>query len=459
MSSSSSSSSEDTDHNGGPAIERDVDLPSTSRPRFSNAVWPEPFVEALATQLAIHASFTSGRLAAARALANLFQVCSTWRAVSRSELLWSTLTTQIWNRANLTRPTWRDEFIYRHQTYLNFQSRQYNHTLLHFDPFDDASASTTATSSADVDPDTLTCRCLALSDFHLAAGFSDGAVRLFHLQTRQHVTTLRPFVRPRLGRFSPAVSGIVISHEGSRLTFATLDGDIHISVIDGGTPLRRAHTGDVVRDGALVSFSGCDSWWVGLFAGVPERAFHIWSSVSEELLFVGGTLTDPEAVIGWHMLTEFTELVGRVRVTSRETAVACTGLRLIIFDLDNQGLVLGESEPRRGIVVGTLDIAGDVYLAVDTRGHATVRSVHDMSVVCRFNARGVPQRGLLGCINRGYAFLCAGGAIRIWEAERGGYLYNFWERIGDANALTADDRHVAASCNDSTIHLWDFGAQ
>lgn len=370
-------------------------------------------------------------------------------------MLWNNLTAQIWNGAHLTRPTWRDEFIFRHQTYLNFQNRQYNYTLLHFNDPNDA----VPTSSTDTDPDALTCRCLALSDYHLAAGFSDGAVRLFHLQTRVHVTTLRPFVRPRLGRYSPAVSGIIITHQGSRLVFATLDGDIHVFIIDGGTPLRRAHVGDVVTNGALVDFSGCDSWWVGLFAGVPEQAFHIWNSVSEELLFVVGRLTDPEALIGWHMLTEFTEPLGRVRVTSRETAIACTSIRLIIFDLNNQGLVLGESEPRRGFVVGTLDVAGEVFMSVDRRGMATVRRVHDMSEVCRFNARGVPQRGLLGCINRGYAFLCAGGVVRVWEAERGGYLYNFWERIGDANALIADDRYVAASCSDSSIHLWDFGAQ
>uniref|UniRef100_A0A7N0VAY1 Transcriptional regulator STERILE APETALA-like n=1 Tax=Kalanchoe fedtschenkoi TaxID=63787 RepID=A0A7N0VAY1_KALFE len=459
MSSSTSSSSEDTDRDNGGGGERDVAVPSSSRPRFSNAVWPEPFVEALATQLAIHACITFGRLAAAPALANFFQVCSTWRAVSRSELLWHNLTRQIWNVVQLRRPTWRDEFIFRHRTALNFRTRQYAHTILHFDPFDNAAAS----SSAEVDPDARpTCRRLALSDVHLAAGFSDGAVRLFHLQTRLHVTTLRPLVRPRLrlGRFSSAVSGIVISHEGSRLVFATLDGDIHVTtVMDGGTPLRRAHAGDIVRDGALVDFTGCDRWWVGIFAGVPERAFHIWNSESEELLFVGGTLTDPEALIGWHMLNDVTELVGRIRVSSRETAVACTSLRLIIFDLNNQGLILGESEPRRGIVVGALDVAGEVYMTVDTRGTATVRRVDDMTEVCRFNARGVPRRGLLGCINTGYAFLCAAGAIRVWEVERGGYLYNFWERIGATNALIADDRHVAASCNHSTIHLWDFGAQ
>lgn len=40
------------------------------------SVWPEPFVEALAFQVAIDASLNDGRLAAAQALYNIFQVLS-----------------------------------------------------------------------------------------------------------------------------------------------------------------------------------------------------------------------------------------------------------------------------------------------------------------------------------------------------------------------------------------------
>lgn len=40
----------------------------------NNGVWPEPFLEALATQMAIDASRSIGRLVAAQALSNLFQV-------------------------------------------------------------------------------------------------------------------------------------------------------------------------------------------------------------------------------------------------------------------------------------------------------------------------------------------------------------------------------------------------
>lgn len=52
--------------------------PSSSRRRMrsSNGVWPDPFVEALAFQVAIDASRNIGRLAAAQALFNIFQVPS-----------------------------------------------------------------------------------------------------------------------------------------------------------------------------------------------------------------------------------------------------------------------------------------------------------------------------------------------------------------------------------------------
>ncbi|GJZ19368.1 retrovirus-related pol polyprotein from transposon TNT 1-94 [Tanacetum coccineum] len=53
---------------------REFEEPSHSRQRYNTAVWPEPFLEALATQVAIDAVTSSGRLAAAPAICNLFQV-------------------------------------------------------------------------------------------------------------------------------------------------------------------------------------------------------------------------------------------------------------------------------------------------------------------------------------------------------------------------------------------------
>lgn len=84
--SSSSSSSSSTDSSssepvearegsaGGVGFEAGTSSSSRSRRRGGNGVWPEPFVEALAYQVAIDAATNNGRLAAAPALASLFQV-------------------------------------------------------------------------------------------------------------------------------------------------------------------------------------------------------------------------------------------------------------------------------------------------------------------------------------------------------------------------------------------------
>ncbi|XP_022985799.1 transcriptional regulator STERILE APETALA [Cucurbita maxima] len=426
----------------------DFDGPSSSRRRATNEVWPEPFIEALATQVAIDASRSLGRIHAAAALSNVFQVCSTWRAVSRSELLWHRLTTQIWGRTDRLLDTWRDEYVYWHTTACNFRTHRSLHTVLQFD-------------QSDVDePDSLMCRCLAISLRHLACGFADGTIRLFDLATRVHVTTFRPHHRDRLGQFSRAVSGIVIAD--ARIVFASIDGDIHIGVIDRTpaaiSPTRRVHEGNVMNDGVLVDFAGCDRWWVGLYAGVPGRAFHIWDGNSEELVFVGGSLTDPESVTGWHMLAEPMEQVGRVRVSSRESAVACTSLQLMVLDLRNQEVVLNEEENGVVWMVTSMDVSNETYIVVDGHGVAVVRRVGTMEEVCTFTVTGAAQRGAVGCMNMGYAVMSSGGAIRVWEIEHGQYLYRFRERIGAANAVIANDRYVAASGFDTTLHLWDFGA-
>ncbi|KAF2284798.1 hypothetical protein GH714_030590 [Hevea brasiliensis] len=412
-SSSSSSSSGNSGNGNGGVYGGEYEGPSRSRPRANNEAWPEHFVEALAAQVAIDASRIFGRLAAAQAIVNVFQVCRTWRAVSSSDLLWHRLSRRIWGRTHLLHDTWHQEYIYRHRTAGNFRNRITTHFTLHYDPAD--------VDDPD-DPDAHTCRCLALSDHYLACGFADGAVRLFDLHTRLHSRTFRPEPRDRLGRFSRAVSGIIIND--ARLIFATLDG---------------------------------------LHAGVPGRAFHIWDGNTEQLTFVGGALTDPNSVLAWHTLAELTELVGRVRVTNHESAVACTSQRLMVFDLRNQGVILHQEEPNRGIIVSCFDVWNDAFVVVNNRGMGIVRRVSTLQEVCRFNVR--LQRGLIGCINGGYALICAGGVIRVWEIEqRGGellreYLYSLRERIGEVNALVADDRHVAASSGDGSIHLWDFGAQ
>ena len=111
----------------------------------------------------------------------------------------------------------------------------------------------------------ISCTRLALSDHYLAAGLSNGSVCLFHVPNRLHVSTFHPHHRDRLGRFSSSVSGIILSD--TQVVFASLDGDIHVAMINYPNPPRRAHPGEVVNDGALVDFTGCNRWWVGLYAG------------------------------------------------------------------------------------------------------------------------------------------------------------------------------------------------
>lgn len=272
------------------------------------------------------------------------------------------------------------------------------------------------------------------------------------------MSTLRPHPRDRLGVFSHAVCGIILSD--AQVIFASHDGDIHVGVVNNHVvPVRRAHLGDVVRDGALVDFSGCSRWWIGLYAGVPGRSIHVWNGLTEELVFVGGTLTDPESVRGWHLLTESTDFIARVRVPTHDSAVACTSLRVIVLDLANHGIILGDEEIQRGLIVGSVDASNSAFVIVDARGLASVRRVDTMDEICSFTVRGATHRPVLGCMNTGYVIMCAGGVFRVWEADRGQNLYSFTERVGEVTAVVADERYVAACSSDTSIHLWDFGAQ
>lgn len=191
-----------------------------------------------------------------------------------------------------------------------------------------------------------------------------------------------------------------------------------------------------------------------LLIGVPNRSFHVRNGNTEELVFIGGTLTDPDAVDGWHLLTDLTGHIGRICITRDDLAVGFTSRRVIIFDLTNQ-IILSEEEFRREINVGAADAYDKALMFVNSRGVANVRHVPSLEEICRFMARG----SLLGCINGGYSFISVGGGIRVWELDHGEYLYILRERIGDATAMIADERYAAACSSDNTIHMWDFGAQ
>ncbi|KAE8681201.1 Transcriptional regulator STERILE APETALA [Hibiscus syriacus] len=416
---SSTSSSSSDDGNGTRHGGHGFEGPSLTRRRGNNEIWPGPFIEDLVVRVAIDASRSIGRLAAAAALANLFQEKNGAAGLfhlASSIAIGSTVA-----------PSYKQHMGSRDP------------------PFDPTGVEIS---------DGLICRCLTLSDTHLACGFADGTIRLIDLATRLHVGTFVPQHGDHFGRFSRAVSGIIISDP--RIIFATLDGDIHVAIIDGQQQARRAHVGNIVNDGSLVDFTGCGRWWVGLYAGVPGRAIHIWDGNTEDLVYMNTTLTDRESLRGWHMLTELTETIGRVRVTNQESAVACTSNRFMVLDLRNPEYPLHDRESRIRLMVNSLDTNNEAYITVDNRGRATVRRADTLEELCRFSTR---LGSVMSCMNLGYAVMCAGGVIRVWEIEHGQYLYSFAENVGAVNAMVGDDRHVAVAASDTTIHLWDFGAQ
>lgn len=380
------------------------------------------------------------------------QVCSSWHVVSHSELLWQNLTRRIWSRDRRRLPTWRAEYARCHRTGRNFRLRNCVHSTLFLAP-------------------TLSCRRLALSGRHLAAGFLDGTVRLFDLSTAALVATLLPHPgRDILGAFSQAISGVLLDRS-SRLVYASQDGDIHVAPTRGDAmhAARRVRAGNAMEDGALVDFVGRDRWWVGLFAGVPGRSLRVWDGNTEELVHVGGSLTDPDAVVGWHMLAELAGPAGRVKFSDSGTVVGCTGSRMQVAGLDDPEAVLAEHEFRRGAAVDTMDASDGRVMVVDGHGVAKVRVARTLDVVCRFNTvrrraaqqqQQQPQAGgrLVGCMNWGYAVVCcADGTVRVWDVLTGEYLYSFRQRVpGPPGAAAADDRRVAVWCGETGLHLWDF---
>lgn len=377
------------------------------------------------------------------------QVCSTWREVSRSDMLWQRLTRRIWRRTYRLRDTWHLEYIYWHRTARNFSTGRHALVVPHLDT-------------------ALICRCLTLSDTHLACGFIDGTVRLFDLQTNGHVSTFWSTHGQLFGPFSRSVSGIVIAN--SIISFARLDGDIYVANVNGpgSGPIesRRAIHGDVVNNGVLVEFAGCNNWWIGLFAGHAGGAFQIWDAHTEQRVFVGGSLTDPETVLGWHMLTELVEPVGRIRVTEQEFVVACTSSRLVCFNLRNPEALLRDVGSTTGFIVSSLDVSHETFVVVERNGVGTVRRTCTFERVSRFRLRGSWLRGLLGCMNLGYVLIYSGGSgfLRVWDIHQPAARLCITLAVrdqgeGHGNTMVANQTHLAISSNDSSIHLLDFSVQ
>ncbi|RWV76886.1 hypothetical protein BHE74_00056554 [Ensete ventricosum] len=378
---------------------------------------------------------------------NYWQVCSTWRAASRSELLWQHLTHRVWTSRRRSPPSWRDEFVRLHRTAANFRARRYAYSHL-------------LPSS----PVALSCRRLTLSDHHLAAGFLNGSVCLFDLPAGQLLATYWPDPHiDRLGRFSRAISGIVLAEPDERLAFASQDGDVHVVSLSVAGSVQRAHVGNLMEDGTLVDFTGKGRWWVGLFAGVPGRSWHVWDAATEQLVYVGGTLTDPDAVLGWHMLIDLSSpAVGRVRIVEPGFVIGCTASSMEIVDLNDAGAMLIRLELPHGAVVDSVDACEDRVIAVDSRGLAMVHRLPALQEICRFSTlRRAEEQHELGemsvCMNRDYAVVSSADRVRVWDATTGEYLYSFRERIGEALVVAAGERYVAAWATDTGLHLWDFG--
>lgn len=181
--------------------------------------------------------------------------------------------------------------------------------------------------------------------------------------------------------------------------------------------------------------------------------------MTETIILDGGSLTDHSSVDGWRMLTEMNDLVGRVRVSEEHgIAVACTRDHNLVYDIRNQVTLSEEENVRIGFAVGSTDVNVEAYVMMDGRGRAIVRRLDNLQEICRFDAR-IRGSGVMVCMNLNYVLICAGGVIRIWEAEFGNYLDRFRERlIDDVNAFVADDRYMVAAAG-PIIHLWDFGAE
>jgi serine/threonine protein kinase/WD40 repeat protein len=116
----------------------------------------------------------------------------------------------------------------------------------------------------------------------VAAGGSDGSVRLWDLSTRSKVTTLRSGMHRRAGH-EGLVTSLVFSRDGAFLATGHLDGAIHVWSLDTGDELkvRLGHDSSVgglefSPDGTLLASGGMDAnlklWRMEqLRLGEPER--------------------------------------------------------------------------------------------------------------------------------------------------------------------------------------------
>ncbi|KAK8949950.1 Transcriptional regulator STERILE APETALA [Platanthera guangdongensis] len=209
-------------------------------------------------------------------------------------------------------PSWQQEFISLHCTASNFRVGRCLHTHV-----------PTPASSI------LRCRRLTIFDRHLAAGFSDGSVRLYDFPVASHIThhAFHPH-SDRLGQFSTAIAGIILLNQ-RRIVFASQDGDITVANVDEDNFSKavslRTRAGNLMENGTLVDFAGDERRWVGLLASMSGWSWWVWDGETEQKVYAGGLLTDVDSVVGWHMLADIIfPSVARIGVAAAGMVVGCT---------------------------------------------------------------------------------------------------------------------------------------
>lgn len=308
-----------------------------------------------------------------------------------------------------------------------------------------------------------------MSDHYLASGYVDGSVRLFELPSSRHIATFHPDLnRAHLGLFSRSISGLFL--EASTLVFASQAGDIEVASTDEDVDdrgiSRLARVGNLVEDGVLVDFTGKGSYWVGLFSGVPDRSFRVWSFNEDEvaLLFVGGNLMNPNAVIGWRMLTDFPSVVGRVRVVEDRSyqdgvvaVVGCSSSFIQTAEVSGEGMALEEHSLGGMVAVGSVDLCeGNLMVVESMTGLAKVHQLRTMEEVCRFSTGGAVHGGsIAGGLNWGYVVVCRGNRIKVWDVRTGEYLFTMRERVG-GNLVAVSQQYAAVWAANTGLHLWNF---
>lgn len=175
----------------------------------------------------------------------------------------------VWNPNDRQRSeSRREQFIRLHKSASNFRHNRAIYTAIEYEVSNDSNSNGSGTA----------CRCLALSSNYLAGGFYDGAIRIFSLTSKECIRTMKAVDQNCLGPLSQAIAGLVLHQD--KVVFASFYGSIFVGSISSGD-VRRAHAGKVRDDGTLVDFTGCDRYWLGLYAGISGHACHIWDAGTE----------------------------------------------------------------------------------------------------------------------------------------------------------------------------------